>query len=148
MNLDFIRSGKVTEFSGTETEYHATKDYISASAMKKLKVSPMHFKEADEVTETDAMIFGSAYHCFILEPDRFEKDYYVFDDHAIYEVLIGEGFKSPRSTKQYKEWMASEMRVIGDRKSLSIDDFQKIKKMKDRLMSHRYIRTLLSEGVK
>jgi hypothetical protein len=147
MNTNFIKSAIIKEFTGTESEYHETKDYTSASKLKKLKVSPLHFKEAEEVEETEAMIFGSAYHCYILEPSRFESEYYVFDDHSIYEVLIGEGYKSPRSTKQYKEWMESEMRLIGNRKSLSITDFEKIKNMKSRLLSHRQVRILLANGI-
>jgi exodeoxyribonuclease VIII len=92
------------------------------------------------------MAFGSAYHTYILEPEKFEQTYYVFDDDAIYQVLIGEGFKSPRNTKQYKEWQESEMRLIGDRKTIDKSDFQKIKDMKEKLMQHYYCRALLSKG--
>jgi exodeoxyribonuclease VIII len=146
MESTFIRSTNLQEFKGTEDQYHADKDHISASGLKRLKVSPAHFMEEEEIIETDAILFGSAYHCFILEPAKFEKEYYVFDDHAIYEVLIGEGFKSPRATKQYKEWMESEMRIIGDRKSISKDDFEKIQAMRNKLMKHPYAKMLLSNG--
>lgn len=147
MESTFIKSANIQKFVGTDDEYHADKDHISASALKRLKVSPAHFMEPDE-GETDAMLFGSAYHCFVLEPNRFEDEYYVFDDHSIYEVLIGEGFKSPRSTKQYKEWLESEMRLVGDRKSISKDDFSTINAMRERLMKHPYAKMLLSNGVK
>jgi hypothetical protein len=146
MESTFIKSVNIQEFKGTDEQYHADKSFVSASALKRLKVSPAHFIEPEEEEETDAMLFGSAYHCLVLEPDVFEKEYYVFDDHAIYEVLIGEGFKSPRATKQYKEWMESEMRLIGDRKSLSIDNFKKIKAMRERLMHHPYVKMLLANG--
>jgi len=146
MESTFIKSANIQEFKGTEDEYHANKDYVSASGLKRLKVSPAHFIEPEEEGETDAMLFGSAYHSFILEPEKFESSYYVFDDHAIYEVLIGEGFKSPRSTKQYKEWLESEMRIVGERKSISKDDFEKIKAMREKLMRHPYCRMLLTGG--
>ena len=129
--------------------YYELDEFISYSGLKNLKKSPAHYRQyKDEPldVETDAMAFGSAYHMYILEPERFEREYYVFDDDAIYQVLIGEGFKSPRSTKQYKEWMESEMRLIGDRKTIEKADLQKIKDMKDKLFSHYYCRALLSGG--
>jgi len=132
-----------------EGDYYCLKDFISYSGLKNLKTSPAHYKQyKDEPAEveTDAMAFGSAYHTYILEPERFESDYYVFDDDAIYQVLIGEGFKSPRSTKQYKEWQESEMRVIGDRKVVEKDNYKKIVDMKEKLMQHYYCRALLSKG--
>lgn len=132
-----------------DRDYYSLEEFISYSGLKNLKKSPAHYRQyKDEPldVETDAMAFGSAYHTFILEPEKFEQNYYVFDDDAIYQVLIGEGFKSPRSTKQYKEWAESEMRLIGDRKTIEKSDFQKIKDMKDKLMSHYYCRALLSGG--
>lgn len=147
MESTFIKFVNILPFRGTDDQYHADKNFVSASGLKKLKESPAHFKEAEtDKEETEAMQFGSAYHCFILEPEKFEKEYYVFDDSGIYSVLIGEGFKSPRSTKQYKEWMESEMRLVGERKSISKDWFSQITAMKEKLMRHPYAKMLLSGG--
>lgn len=147
MESTFIRSADIKPFVGTDTEYHANKDYLSASAIKKLKVSPAHYKEEEEITETEALLFGSAYHCFVLEPEKFESEYYIFNDQAICQVLIGEGYKSPRSTKAYKEWEESEMRIIGDKKVISIQTMETIKSMKARLFNHPYAKMLLSNGL-
>jgi hypothetical protein len=92
------------------------------------------------------MQFGSAYHTYVLEPEKFEQEYYVFDDHSICEVLIGEGYKSPRSTKAYKEWEESEMRVIGDKSVIKQEAFERIKAMRDRLFAHPYAKMLLTNG--
>lgn len=146
MKSDFIKSCKLQKFEGSEEAYHAMKDAISASTMKLLKISPAHFKEGEEVEETEAMIFGSAYHCYILEPERFTKEYYVFDDSMMYEKLITDGFKSPRSTKEYKEWQESEMRVIGERKVITKAQFQTIEKTKAKLMQHMMTKSLLTNG--
>lgn len=147
MESTFIKSVNILPFSGTDNDYHSEKDYISASALKKLKVSPAHYKEEEPMGETDALIFGSAYHCYVLEPDRFKEDYYIFDDTAICQVLIGEGYKSPRSTKAYKEWEESEMRVIGDKKVISKVMMETIRAMKDRLFAHPHARMLLNNGI-
>ena len=143
MESDFIKSVNFQEYSGS---YHDEKDYISASGLKRLKVSPMHYKEAEKVEETEAMIFGSAYHCYILEPEKFEDEFYIFNDQPIYEKLIGEGYQSPRSTKAYKEWAENEANSVGDRKSISLQVYDSIKKMKERLFSHFYARMLLTNG--
>ena len=146
-----MESEYITGFTPIEKkeDYYSLSEFLSQSGMKNLKKSPAHYrqyKDEPAEVETDAMAFGSAYHMYILEPERFEQEYYVFDDDAIYQVLIGEGFKSPRSTKQYKEWQESEMRLIGDRKTIDKNDYTKIKDMKDKLMAHYYCRALLSGG--
>ena len=142
MENDFIKSVNLIK---TDGDYFAN-DAISVSRMKRIKVSPAHYKEAEEIKETDAMRFGSAYHSFVLEPEKFESEYYIFDDKSICQTLIGEGYKSPRSTKAYKEWQASEMRIIGDKNVIKQDEFDRIKTMRDKLFSHPYARKLLSKG--
>lgn len=129
-----------------DADYHATKDALSVSSMKLIKQSPAHYKDGEIIEETEAMIFGSAYHCYILEPERFQKEYYVFDDSTMYEKLITDGFKSPRSTKEYKEWQESEMRVIGERKVITRPQFDTIEKMKGKLMRHPMAKSLLTNG--
>lgn len=146
MESNFIKSININKYQKSDEDYHAEKDYISASAMKKLKVSPAHFKEEEVEPETDALIFGSAYHSFILEPDKFENEYYIFDDHVICEQLIGDGYKSPRQTKAYKEWETSEMRVIGNKKVITKNIFDTIRSMKEKLMHHPYAKMLLLNG--
>ena len=146
MESDFIKAARLQKYSGNDSDYHSEKDRLSVSAMKKIKVSPAHYKEAEEVSETEAMIFGSAYHCYILEPERFQTEYYVFDDSLMYEKLITDGFKSPRSTKEYKEWETSEMRVIGERKVITKVQFNTIEKMKEKLMRHPYAKSLITNG--
>lgn len=143
METDFIKSANLSSFQGSD--YYAD-DAISVSGLKKIKVSPAHYKEGEEMKETDALIFGSAYHCFILEPEKFETDYYVFNDRAICEALIGEGYKSPRSTKAYKEWEESEMRIIGNKNVIKQDVMDRIIAMRDRLFSHPYAKMLLTKG--
>lgn len=146
MENDFIKSANLQRYLSADKQYHDDKEYISVSGLKKIKVSPAHYKEAEKVEPTEAMIFGSAYHCFILEPERFENEYYIFDDRAICEALIGDGYKSPRATKAYKEWEESEKRIIGDKDIIQKDAFERIRAMKDRLFSHPYAKMLLTNG--
>jgi len=138
-----------------QDDYYNLKDFISYSGLKNLKTSPAHYKQyKDEPAdvETEAMAFGSAYHTYILEPERFESDYYVFNDEGICEAIVakaaseGKEIKKVRATKEYTQWAESEMRIIGERKTIDKGDFQKIKDMKEKLMQHYYCRALLSKG--
>ena len=138
-----------------DRDYYSLEEFISYSGLKNLKKSPAHYRQyKDEPleVETDAMAFGSAYHKYILEPEKFETDYYVFNDEGICEAIVakaaadGKEIVKVRSTKEYKQWAESEMRIIGDRKTIEKSDFQKIKDMKEKLLSHYYCRALLSGG--
>ncbi len=146
MESTFIKSVNIAEFAGTNDEYHANKDYISASAIKRLKVSPLHYREAEPEAESDALLFGSAYHTFILEPDKFDKEYYVFDDSVVCGALIAKGAKSPRATNDYKGWLAGEMSFADGKIMIDKADYDKLVAMKSRLMSHPYARMLLNNG--
>ena len=147
MESTLITGANIQEFNGTEAEYHAKKDHMSASALKRIKVSPLHYKEEPPMKESEALLFGSAYHCYMLEPERFEKEYYVFDDEAKVNELLGEGFKSPRSTKDYKEWYQTEMHKANGMTTISKTDATRLKDMRNRIMGHRYVRDLLSGGI-
>lgn len=146
MESTFIKSVNLSEFAGTDDEYHADKEHISASALKKIKVSPLHYREAEEEKETDALLFGSAYHTYILEPDKFDKQYYIFDDAVICGALIAKGAKSPRAMKEYKEWKDAQLSFADGKTTIDKEDFDTLVKMKARLMAHPYARMLLSNG--
>lgn len=66
-------------------DYHACGG-ISKSDMQKILRSPAHSRGTDG-EETDAMIFGEAFHVATLEPDRFAKEYTVYPDNC----LVGSG---------------------------------------------------------
>lgn len=146
MESTFIQSANILPFTGTDQEYHDNKEFISASRLKKMKVSPAHFREEEEVKETDALLFGSAYHCFILEPDKFKEQYYIFDDSIVCGALIAKGAKSPRATNDYKNWKIGEESMSDGKILIDKADYDKLFAMKERLFRHPYAKMLLSNG--
>jgi len=140
MESEFFKKVISRKLDLTNDEYHNSdeyKNYISASGVKKLKKSPLHFKE-EKTTETDAMTFGTAYHTFILEPELFEKEIYVFNP-----------LKRPEPDKTFGSKLNSSWKnniYLQNETVISMDDFEQIKAMKERLFSHRYIRMLFRNG--
>lgn len=83
------------------------KSALSFSSLKAFRQSPKHFYhyKSDKET-TKAMNEGKMFHLAILEPEKFESEYWVLDDSA--KVLeIGGG--NPRLTKVYKEWVIEQV---------------------------------------
>jgi len=145
MVSDFIKNISFTETKDSNKEYHSHKEYIGSSGLKMIKKSPLHFIE-EEKKETEAMLFGSAYHTYVLEEDIFKDEYFILDETEILKILISEDFKSPRATNKYKDWKFEQDDLAGTKTQLDLETFKLIKSMKERLMSHRYVRSLLSNG--
>jgi exodeoxyribonuclease VIII len=139
---EFIKSGVIQP---TTAEYYS-RNAISASGLKRLKVSPAHYRFGEPMKETDAIRFGRAYHCFVLQPGEFAREYYVMDDVEIYSELVAKGFKSPRSTKEYKEWAAAEGAKAGTRTTIDGEQYQKMTDMVKSLTSYPFAKKLISGG--
>jgi len=142
---NFIKNISYEIKKDTNEEYHSKKEYIGASGLKLIKKSPLHFME-EEQKETEALSFGTAYHTFILEPEIFEKENYIFNDTEICNQLIGEGAKSPRATKIYKEWADEQYRLANGKNMIDQATYNLLQTMSKRLKSHRYVNSLLSGG--
>jgi exodeoxyribonuclease VIII len=68
-----------------EQNYHADRQYISASGLKQIAISPRHYwnrylNPNYQDTTTDAMVFGNVVHTMLLEPDTFTTRYAVAPD--------------------------------------------------------------------
>ena len=115
-------------------EYHAN-PAISKSGLDRINISPAHYKAwlTEDRVETPAMKLGTAAHCAILEPERFQSDYIAAPDGI------------DRRTKAGKEaWsdMESSGKII-----LPAADYAALLAMRESVMSHQSARELLSEGV-
>jgi hypothetical protein len=74
----------------------------SITRLKELKRSPLHYKHAlTHPREGRALTIGSAGHCAILEPERFDRD------HAVWAERTEGGAMAPRKGKKWDAFIAA-----------------------------------------
>tara|TARA_Y100000401_G_scaffold1971_1_gene1433 strand:+ start:1284 stop:2081 length:798 start_codon:yes stop_codon:yes gene_type:complete len=127
---------KIIENNGivTDDNYYEDRKYITASMIKaacncsKVKFDYM----MDNNKETDSMLFGSAFHHLILEPDTFKE-------HYAFEPAID---KRTKAGKEYiAEWLERHKDVPN---IISEKHEQKLYDMRDNLLSHPTFEKLMS----
>jgi len=112
-------------------DYH--KDPALAKGMlDKLAISAAHYKAAmeEKAEPTPIMMFGAAFHCAQLEPDRFKKEYVILPQNHDGRTKKGKVFIEENKDK-----------II-----LSYDDSETINAMIKAINSHVTARSLLSKG--
>lgn len=117
----------LAEIPKNDAEYFAH-PYLSNSDIKLVNRSINHFLWSKAHPEkTEAMIFGRALHCLVLEPNEFDKRF------AINE------FDSKRS-KAYKEW--EEM--LGDVEVISRENWEHLLGMRQAMLDNPEVRNLMN----
>ena len=144
-----IRRVDFTTANDSNEYYHKQHDFVSSSGLKKLKISPAHFKadQEQESEQKDCFDFGSAYHSMILEPDKFDTEFFVLYEDTIIEILISEGAKKPRATNKYKDWYMEQEDIAAGRTIIDTPTYKHIVAMRDTIYRHRYAKSLLSGGM-
>ncbi len=106
---------------------------LNYSSMSHILKSPSHYLSSlsEPRTESKAMTFGSATHKMILEPNRFHDEYLV-------QTVDG------RTIAGKKFMLEAEM--IHKKKVISDDDFSRIKRMSQKILSHDIASKLLTGG--
>lgn len=114
-------------------EDYRNNEAFSRSQLFKLSKSPAHFKYALEnpEVETPALAFGTAFHAYVLEKDKFDSEYIVAP-------------KLDRRTKEGKA-LAAQIEASG-KIPISEDAFAQIQAMAESVMSNKYAAALLNGG--
>ena len=119
----------------TNAEYRSN-PAISRSELFKIGKSPLHFKyERENPPEPSAaLIFGQAFHKFVLEPDGFDEEFAVAPN-------------VDRRTRAGKEAWASFVDSTPPWvQQISQDDFVAIQGMRDALMENRHAKFLIKSS--
>lgn len=106
--------------------------YLSASALKAFSKSPNHYVQyvTGTVEATPAMTFGSALHCYVLEPKEFNKRYAVCP-------------KVDRRTKEGKMLYAQFVESSVGKEVLTADDFATVLELDKSIREHEPAMDLL-----
>ena len=120
-------------------DYCQKDNYINASKLKLLKRSPLHLRDY-QVKDSENLRFGRMYHEYVLEPERFKKEYHVFDVEERPDKDKG------MTAKINKEWKENLSLKYADN-LIPIDLFSVLVEMRKRLMSDFFIRSLLHKGL-
>lgn len=123
--------------------YFDDREYVTNSMMGELEKSPSHLHMYLNRQKEDKKhdIEGKAFHTSILEPNEFDKRFYVFDDAKVLEEIGG---KKPRGTNKYKEWKELELVKAEGKMVLNGDKYEDLMRMRDKVLSIQEIRNLLS----
>jgi hypothetical protein len=118
-------------------DYHSGPG-VSNSNMKQILRSPAHFKSPDP-PDTDAMIFGDAFHVATLEPNRYDKEYTVYPA----DCLPGSGKGQQARKAEFEEYCAATGISI-----IKPDWHDQIIMMRDAVLTHPKVKEekLLQDG--
>lgn len=133
MENSIIKDLKFTKSTTDSNEFYHAQPGISASGLKLMKKSPAHYNER-ETGQTDAMHFGELYHTFILEQDRFFKEYQIVNP----ELRPDQGHGM--TAKANIAWLQSFSNPV------PIETLKQLQAMKDVLFAHPYAKSLLTGG--
>ena len=113
----------------TEDEYLHEWDALQASMLGNIKRSPYFAKWRQDHpdVDTDARTFGTAAHCIVLEPEKFEDKYRLEPQKPPERRDV----KNWRATKDYKEAKADL--VANGFRVLKQSEFDGLRKIRDRL---------------
>lgn len=107
-------------------------DAVNPSSLKKMLISPLHYKHGLTAPhkETPQMRLGTAVHAAILQPDVWLSNYIAKPDGMSFATVEG------------KAWRAANR----DRIILDADDFAKVERMADAVLSSRVARPYIGDG--
>ena len=110
---------------------------LSYSSMAALLKSPRHFLEykTKQTKQTPAMAFGSAFHCFVLEPEEFENRYIISKDIN-------------KKTKAGKEAFALLQEHSEGKTIINEADWATIQRMSEAISRNKTVSTILQQGSK
>lgn len=125
------------EFNAEHQAYHGSKS-IKRTDLLNFNVTPAHFAywRENEKSQTEAMLFGTAYHLAVLEPYKYERFVGVLNEDAKAEPEKG---WTSNKNKQAKQELAEQYPIL-----LSEENANLIEQMRQRLYAKPHIAAFLS----
>ena len=114
-------------------DYHAKREFLSASSIKTLLKNPYEFLHPIRI-ESKAFSIGSATHSLILEPQKFNDEFVVAPDIN-------------KRTKAGREEFALFEKENANKCVLSKEDYKTSKNMSDAVLATPEVRNILQNGI-
>lgn len=132
----------------TNLVYHADKNFVNSSSLKKMVKSPFAFHNAFYGTSeqpTESMKFGTLAHLALLQGSKFREKYIVMPE---FESRTADGrLSESKATKYYKEQMAEwKSTMPTDAILVTAEERDRLFSMVDSLLSHNMAMNLLKDG--
>jgi hypothetical protein len=108
----------------SDTEYHGNKEFWGSSMLRQLYRNSKKFKNPEP--PSPAMIFGTNFHCFLLQNDLFNKQYIITDKSQRGKMTI----------PQYEAEKQKEADELGKR-IIDISDIKQMEEMRVSLFAWR-----------
>ena len=123
----------------SNADYHASKAVSSTHLKTIASKSLAHYIHNlnNPITQTDALAFGAAYHKIILEPETFEKEFFVIDDRQ-----RPEPDKDYRTAKN-RAWKQEQIAVNAGKTMISSWDYNVLKKMQEVIFNNLFTNDLI-----
>jgi exodeoxyribonuclease VIII len=123
--------------------YYADTTHVSCSMLKHLLKSPIHLRNYLEnpPPSTPAMTFGSAFHCLILEPEKFNENFFILDTNERPEK---DKTMASKANKQWKAITYSKAKAK-NQSVITLDELDLIDSMTESLVNHEEVNKYLSE---
>jgi len=124
---------KFIEKFAQDEAYYTDYDFITNSQMGHLKKSPLAYQKYKKygMPDTNALVFGRAFHWAILEPEKFEEKTHIFDGKV----------RRGKAWDEFKEEYDKDANCI-----LLQSEYSNLKCMQDVIMSNAECQELLYGG--
>ena len=121
-----------------DESYFADQMYVTNSMLKQLETGSTkkleHYLNSEH-KETESLLVGSAFHCYILEPDEFDSRY-------VYEP------KFDKRTKLGKESYAEFLETVGNKKCVPWHYETKFETIANNLSRHKVANSMITNSIK
>jgi len=116
-----------------DEKYYADREHVSNSMLSLLNKSPQHLQKLldGHQEETPALIFGSAFHTYVLEPEKWKQDVAIYDGKT----------RRGKAWDEFKEEYDKDANCI-----LLQNEYDDLKCMQDVIMSNAECQELLYGG--
>lgn len=120
-------------------DYHRRELGVASNSVLKLlrDKSPAHYRawvDTEDEAETPALLFGRAYHCRVLEPERYGREFVVLPDFG--------DMRSSKNRAVRDEWLADRPGVT----VVAAEDAERIEAMHAALMAHPVAAGIMRAG--